>query len=185
MRLCIDPGHGGRDVGAVGLGGLQEATINLHAALQLRSMLVSHGHEVVLTRATPQALSEHKATDLRMRAALANREKCNLFISIHCNSDADPTEGGSETWYHPKSKVNATVAGIIQNTLVTAGQLQDRGTKASTSQTVLRYVEMPAVLIELAFISNPAEAKLLGGGWWVSRVMSAISTELSAPVVVA
>jgi N-acetylmuramoyl-L-alanine amidase len=114
-----------------------------------------------------------------MRASLANKEKCEQFISIHCNSFAEPHVGGTETWYHAGSAQGERLARSVQESLVRVGQLENRGVKETKSLAVLRYTTMPAILIELAFISNSEEEKLLQDGWWLSQAMSAISHALT------
>lgn len=175
MKVCIDPGHGGRDPGAVGLGGTREADITLLAALSLKVQLEALGHTVILTRDDTTALHKEKRLDLVARAKVANDAMCDCFISIHCNAAEDRSANGSETWHHPRSAEGKRLAKTIQTALVSAGGLRNRGIKQSAGLAVLRLTTMPAVLIELGFISNPEEEKLLSNPKWLQRVVKAIA----------
>lgn len=175
MKVCIDAGHGGTDPGAVGLGGTREADVTLLAALSLRVQLELAGHKVLLTRVNSETLHINKKTDLALRANVANDAMCDCFISIHCNAAEDRSANGSETWHHPRSAEGKRLAKTIQTALVSAGGLRNRGIKQSAGLAVLRLTTMPAVLIELGFISNPEEEKLLSNPKWLQRVVKAIA----------
>lgn len=175
MKVCIDAGHGGTDPGAVGLCGTREADVTLLAALSLRVQLELAGHKVVLTRVNNEMLHKNKRTDLAVRANVANDAKCDCFISIHCNAAEDRSANGSETWYHPRSAEGKRLAKAIQTALVSVGGLRDRGLKQSDGFAVLRKTAMPAVLVELGFISNPEEEKLLSNPKWLQQVVKAIA----------
>ena len=84
-----------------------------------------------------------------------------MFVSIHCNSVANPTAHGTETIHFPASTRGRRLAQDIQTALIAVNGLRDRGVKAM-NLAVLRLTRMPAALVELAFLSNPHEAYLLG-----------------------
>ena len=170
MKVCIDPGHGGTQPGAVGWDGdayPNEKDFTLDIALKLRDLLESEGIGVVMTR------EEDVDVDLQTRCDIANNNSCDVFVSIHCNS-AVPTAHGTETFYydHPDiSNPEVCQAGYglaynIQKELVAEIGLTDRRTAGDFEYYgyhlyVLSHTNMPAVLTEVAFISNQTEFNLL------------------------
>lgn len=170
MKVCIDAGHGLPDPGAVGPTGLRESDVTLLFAMFMATSLEEEGHQAVLTRENFDALHKNKSTDLAARAMKANTAKCDCFVSIHCNGAIDQSANGSESWYHPSSTEGQRLAKLIQTALVSSGGLRNRGIKQSAGLAVLRLTAMPAVLIELAFISNPEEEKRLSNPEWLSSV---------------
>ncbi|MEW6573012.1 MAG: N-acetylmuramoyl-L-alanine amidase [Bacillota bacterium] len=161
MRLCLDPGHGGYDPGAIGPTGLKEKDVTLTVALGVASFLRNTPVEVVFTRSSDQVpWPADKNRDLAMRSDIANRAGADLFLSIHCNSAVDSGANGTETYHFQGSTQGAKAAGSIQTRLVQTLKLRDRGIKTA-NYYVLRKTTMPAALTELAFISNPREAELL------------------------
>ena len=92
MRICIDPGHGGSDPGAIGPTGLKEAMVNLDVALLLRDLLAHAGHKVIPTRIIDQTIS------LKDRSFTSNANDADLFISIHCNAAVRRDARGIEAW---------------------------------------------------------------------------------------
>lgn len=163
MRICIDPGHGGVDSGAVGPSGLHEASVTQYAAKHLAAGLKTIGHQVTITHGGG-------GMQLIKRAAVSNRFRADLFISLHCNAAENPSAHGSETWYCRGSVAGEAWAKRLQAALIEVGGRHDRGIKAG-SFAVLRHTIAPAILVELAFISNPEEEKLLKSAEWVNRVL--------------
>ncbi|HIE12116.1 MAG TPA: N-acetylmuramoyl-L-alanine amidase [Desulfotomaculum sp.] len=175
MRLCLDPGHGGYDPGAVGPAGLKEKDVVLAVALETASLLKNSPVEVTFTRTTDRVpWSAEKRRELAMRAEIANGSGADLFVSIHCNGAADPGANGTETYYYEGSSRGAKAAEGIQHRLVAALKLRDRGVKTADFY-VLRKTAMPAVLAELAFITNPQEEKLLAQPDFRTRAARAIA----------
>lgn len=154
-KIFIDAGHGGSDPGAVNTSlGIHEADINLDVALKLGDVLESIGHTIRYSRSTNVFVS------LNNRAKMANDWGANYFISIHCNSSENKSANGTETLYYRDATSSAWLAEDIQIALIKAISLTDRGIKPR-NLAVLRLTRMPAVLVELAFISNNTEAQLL------------------------
>lgn len=151
--VVIDPGHGGPDVGAVGIGGLQEIEVVDPVAYRTAQLLEEQGIVVVLTR------SENIDLDLEPRVQLANRIDANLFVSIHANaiSLSRPDVNGVETYYYSTGGV---LAQIIQSYLLEATGGPDRGVKTARFY-VLRNTDMPAVLVELGFVTGRYDAPRL------------------------
>jgi len=161
--IAIDPGHGGSDPGAIGPSRYQEKTANLAVALEVKELLEKAGARVIMTRQDDRDVFGPNATDveeLKSRSSLANSRKADVFVSIHCDSFSNPAAGGTTTYYYQKSLYDSMLASAIQTNLIDAGQLQDRRTKTANFYVIKRTL-MPAVLVELAFISNPKEEKLL------------------------
>jgi len=177
-RVCLDPGHGGYDPGAVGISGLKEKDITLAVALEAGSFLTNSGIEVVYTRNSDQVSWPSEVNqDLAGRCRIANQAKADLFISIHCNSAGNPDARGTETYSYTLSDRNQRgVEGsrLVQAELVAALGLQNRGTKTNNFY-VLRETVMPAVLTELAFLSNPEEERLLSQPDFRTRASKAIA----------
>lgn len=156
MKICIDPGHGGKDSGAVGPIGLKEKDINLTVALTLGAQLVKMGITVIYTRTTDVYVS------LKQRTDFANSQGANYLISVHCNASNNPIAHGTETWCYAAGKPGESLAKSIQAAVIAVNGLTDRGVKyCGDGLHMIRETKMPAVLIEMAFISNPTEEALL------------------------
>lgn len=165
--VLIDPGHGGEDWGAYN-GTLYEKDINLDISLELGRILDELGINVVYTRETDVFI------DLAPRSDLANELGATLFISVHSNSMLDYSEyRGTETLYCPPpenprySKMDGKrLAIIVQEELVNALGTVDNGIIERPNLAVLRKTEMPAVIAEIAYLSNPSDkAKLADAGF--------------------
>ncbi len=169
--VVVDPGHGGRDPGAMGIR-LKEKDINLAVALRLQRVLLDAGVFVVLTRDDDRWIS------LEERAALANQMKARIFVSIHCNGAASPLAQGTETYHFPTSLEGKKLAESIHSRLVSLLGRRDRGIKTANF-AVLRETTMPAVLVELAFITNREEEELLGTDIFQQRAALAIREGIS------
>lgn len=161
--ITIDPGHGGTDVGAIGIGNLQEKDVTLRISHELHYMLENDGAKVVMTREQDIDVAGIGATasqELGKRLAIAQEANANVFVSIHIDSFTNPTVSGTTSFYFSKAKDDFELANSMQQNLVEVLKLQNRGVR-SENFYVLKYAPMPAVLTEIAFISNPLEAKLL------------------------
>jgi N-acetylmuramoyl-L-alanine amidase len=157
--VVIDPGHGGDDPGAVGHG-LTEADVVLDLARRLEGRLAASGVTAVLTRG-----SEQSPTDAE-RAALATQVGADVFLSLHCDTTPDGSGQGvaSFYWGAPGSQhVSSTgqkLAGLVQREVVARTDLVDCRTHPR-SDDLLRLTRMPAVRVELGYVSNPGDAKRL------------------------
>ena len=156
-KIAVDPGHGGSDPGAIGAGGTREKVINLLVAEKLIKLLHEAGATVVTTRSGDQTVIHQQRVDL------INSSKSDIMVSIHTNSFSNSESNGTETFYHAGS-ANAAASRLLalqlQRELITALGLRNRGVKESNF-FVLKNVRIPAALVELAFISNPAEERIL------------------------
>ena len=158
MKICIDPGHGGKDPGAVGRCGGQELCehdIALQISLYLEQALLLDNYSTYMTRRIDRTLS------LPARSQFANRFHVDLFVSIHCNAAYTESAEGIETWIHPSSSVGKKHADPIQKALIAEfPNHKNRGIKEANFH-VLRETAMPAVLVETEFITQPEQAAFL------------------------
>ncbi len=154
MKIYIDPGHGGNDPGAIGPTGLKEKDVNLDIATNVGKILSRHGINAILTR------QGDNRVELVDRVKMANDNDADYFICIHANSAANPSATGTETFAFPNSVSGTKLAGAVQKALVKEINLADRGVKHNNF-FVLKNTKMPAILVEVAFINNPKEEKLL------------------------
>ena len=156
--VVIDSGHGGRDPGAIGPSGLREADVTLELGLLVKSRLEKRGISVVLTR------TEDADVSLARRCEVANRSGAAVFVSLHCNAAVNTEAHGTETYHLEGSSAGRVLATQIHRRLVTLG-LRDRGLRTA-GHYVLKHTRMPAALVEVAFITHPAEeAKLASAGF--------------------
>lgn len=154
VKVFIDPGHGGKDPGALG-NGLQEKNINLSVALRVGDILKRHGIEVEYSRTTDVFV------ELRDRAKKANDNSADIFVSIHVNSFNNSVAQGVETFSYTGNAKGAQLAKSIQDSLIRDKlYTRNRGIKTANF-AVLRLTKMPAALVELGFITNPEDANIL------------------------
>ena len=211
-KIVIDPGHGGRDPGAIGYSDIYEKTIVLKVANKLERFLKSKNIEVVLTRTRDEFMS------LRDRTKFANNEKADLFISLHCNSSRSSRASGVEVFFLSPAKTDeARVVEAIENSvvydyeggeeamknyddlsyilmdmaqsehieessdlaiklqanLVKVTSWKDRGVKQA-GFFVLKGAFMPAVLVEMGFISNKKQESYLKKEEYQDKLAKAI-----------
>lgn len=172
IKICIDAGHGGYDPGAVGPGGTKEKDVTLVISLLLAEKLRVAGQEVILTR-EGDVVKWTPSNDLTKRCQIANNNKADVFISIHANAATNPAATGTETYHHVSSIAGKKLAKAVQENLIIAFGLPDRGIKTANF-TVLTGTNMPAILVELAFISNQAEEAMLRSAGYQEQAAEAI-----------
>ena len=213
--ICIDPGHGGSDLGAVGRSKTMEKDITLKVSKKLKQLIVSRlGLRVITTREKDTEVS------LNSRVSIANNQKAQIFVSIHVNSSFRKAARGSETFYvslkatdkealllsqkENKSfeeidkiteddelkmilwdmaqneyiKESSKLASYIQDELNILLHTTNRGVKQAPFRVLMR-AAMPAVLVEIAFLSNPYEEQKLRDDGFLDQVASAIYTGIS------
>lgn len=152
LRICVDPGHGGRETGAIGCSGIKEATMNLGIGLKVERMLRELGAEVIMTR------RQDIEVPLGDRVATAVAARADLLLSIHNNSLPDgrnpwTEHGTSSYYYHPQSRAYASDvrAGVVESL-----GFPDYNTRWQ-NLALCRPTEMPATLVEVGFVINPDE----------------------------
>ncbi|KAF0819039.1 N-acetylmuramoyl-L-alanine amidase [Bacillus sp. ZZV12-4809] len=149
--IVIDPGHGGYDNGASGKG-YKEKNLNLQSAQELRTLLQNSGAKVIMTRASDQYLS------LSQRVEISHKEKADAFISIHYNSYSSSSTGIVSFFYN--SEKDKSLAQFLHQELVLQTGMRNLGVKSGDFH-VLRNNKQPSVLLELGFLSNPKEERVI------------------------
>lgn len=167
--IVIDPGHGGNDTGAIGIGGLREIDVVLPISKQVRDILEQNGVQVVMTREYDQEV------DLEPRTQLANRVNADLFISIHANAIdmSRPDVNGIETYYF-QSRSGQLLAQYIHNSILQMTGSPNRGVREARFY-VLRHTQMPAVLVEVGFVTGAEDAPKLADPAYRSLMAQAIA----------
>lgn len=167
--IVVDPGHGGQnpalgDLGTVGVGPTPEKTNVLHTAFYLQEYLESDGASVVMTRKTDinpamgTRFEREGDGQLRARVDVANRSGADVYVSLHNDWHPDPTVSGATSYYVSQS--GRTLGQSIQSALTASTGAINRGVRLGNFY-VLRNTTMPAVLVEIGYLSHPGEAKLL------------------------
>ncbi|MBN3038222.1 MAG: N-acetylmuramoyl-L-alanine amidase [Candidatus Omnitrophica bacterium] len=207
-KVVIDPGHGGKDPGAIGRGGLMEKDVVLVIAKNLKRKMEKAGIEVIMTRESDRFVS------LGERARFANSKDVDFFISIHANASRSKWVSGVEVFYvseaidednrshstaeqydlklpedvqgkntptilwdliHRDNRISAkSMAELICNNLCKNLSQKNRGVKQARFY-VLKGTNIPAILVEVGFISNPAEEKKLKDGYYCNKVAQAVA----------
>lgn len=213
--ICIDPGHGGSDLGAVGNAKSVEKDVTLKIGKKLKQRIESSlGLRVIITRDNDTEVS------LNSRVSIANNQKAHLFVSIHVNSSFRKSARGSETYYvslkatdqeafqlsqkenqssneldqlaeddelkmilwdmaqNEYIKESSKLAEFIQDELNILLHTRNRGVKQAPFRVLMR-AAMPAVLVEVAFLSNPYEEQKLQDDQFLDNVADAIYTGIS------
>ncbi|MGM0378642.1 MAG: N-acetylmuramoyl-L-alanine amidase [Bacillota bacterium] len=166
--IVIDPGHGGYDPGAIG-SKAKEKDIVLKAGLKLKDILEAKGFKVYMTREIDEYI------DLYKRANVANKLNADLFVSLHANSFRNQSANGIEVLYSKDDlRDNYSFARLVQDYLISFLDRFDRGVKNRPRLVVLKNTEMPAILTEIGFLSNPKEQDLLLSDVYINKSMEAI-----------
>ena len=195
--VAIDAGHGGADSGAVGvlppgtLTGLPprldkdgrtviyEKDVTLDVSQRLDAYLKGHGFPTVMTRTQDMAGGDVPSTttgaDLRARVDIANAAGARIFVSIHENSLGETTQGTETFHFYYSSPGAKALAQLVHQEVLLALGVPDRGVKTAGFY-VLKHTRMPAILVEGAFLSNPAEALLLADPSVRQRLAEAVGT---------
>jgi N-acetylmuramoyl-L-alanine amidase len=179
--ILLDAGHGGPDGGA-GTGETLEKDIALNITLKVRDYLQQHGALVVMTRSTDTDLadsgtrgySRRKVEDLKNRLKMINDSDNDFFVSIHLNAIPSPRWSGAQTFYAPHHKENARAAKFIQEELVRNLENTNRKAKPISSVYILKHAKKPGVLVEVGFLSNPAEKANLKKDEYQEKVAASI-----------
>ena len=169
LTILVDPGHGGYDGGARGRdSGVWEKGLNLAVALETEKSLQSLGASVVMTRREdmdlctpdrPNTLTK-KRQDMLNRIALAKENDVDMVLSIHMNEYRARSESGPQVFYREGSSAGRLLAGCMQESLIRRLAPKKERVAMSGDYFILQ-LEVPSVLIECGFLSNPAEEQLL------------------------
>ncbi|MFQ4146815.1 N-acetylmuramoyl-L-alanine amidase [Chlorogloeopsis sp. ULAP02] len=165
--VLIDPGHGGKDSGAIGIGGTREKDIILPISKKLAQILQQNGVQVVLTRN-----SDYFVT-LPGRVAMAERVNADVFVSIHANSLGlgRPDVNGLETYYYD---TGLGLARIVHNSILKSVNIRDRGVRKARFY-VLRKSSMPSILVETGYLTGREDITRLRANWYQNQMAEAIA----------
>ena len=196
LKIALDPGHGGIDPGAMHHG-QREAAINLAIAGVLRPRLEQLGASVILTRDDDSSVlgpRVHENDELQARADVANRAGADLFVSIHADASEDPRLAGALTFFGPERGYpiisdrsprlvaqSRLFARAVQRELVAASGQINLGIQSAPFWTI-GAAQMPAVLVEVGFLTNAGDARLLAQADFRARVAEGIARGIVAYV---
>lgn len=173
--VCIDPGHGGYDSGAVGPTNVKEKDVTLSVGLKVGNILQSKGVKVVYTRTSDNvSWPSNERQDLQKRCDISDSVKANYFVAIHCNSNDVAAANGTETYYNSGSTAGEKLATYVQNELIKDLGTTNRGVKTAGFY-VLKNTDAPSILAELEFISNPTGEKNLNNDAFQNKCAQAIA----------
>ncbi len=171
--VVIDAGHGGFDLGTHS-NTYEEKVICLKTATYVRKHLEKAGYHVIMTRSRDEYLP------LKKRAEIANHAKCQILISIHCNSAKNTSAKGIEIFYTQKTestraKKSKQLAQSVLSSLLAQTGADSRGIKEGNF-CVIRETKMPSILIETGFLTNEEERKKLSNDFYLDTVAKAITS---------
>lgn len=191
ITICIDPGHGFDDPGATTahLGELTESDVTLAIGLKLRDELTARGYTVIMTHDTNDIpagtpAGEQYLFGLAKRTAFANEKKPAFFLSIHGDTFEDDSVQGSRVYYQSITGADNTAITAIAQNFVDALTLALPDAKKApmlkemaddNAYYVLRNVDMPAVLVEVGFASNAADAANMLDEAWQAKIAAALA----------
>lgn len=171
--VVIDAGHGGHDPGKVGVNDALEKDINLQIAEKVKKYLEKNEIEVVMTR-EDDVMEDTKLEDMKKRVALINKTKPVITVSIHQNSYSDPNVKGAQVFYYTDSEVSKEAASLMQEELKKVDTENFRQIKSNSDFYMLKKTEVPTIIVECGFLSNPGEAEKLVSEEYQEQMAQAI-----------
>lgn len=168
--IVLDAGHGLPDEGAVGFTGTTEQAINLEIVLKLQKLIEQSGAKVILTRsdengiysADSASIRNKKISDIKNRVGIVNNSKADIFISIHLNKYQDSKYSGWQTFYQATIENSKILATSIQQELNNNINKDNKRVPMSIKGVYLmEHINIPGIVVECGFISNPSEEELL------------------------
>ena len=175
--ITLDPGHGGSDPGAIGSDGTKEKNITLAITKIVKEILEDKGAKVYMTRTTDVDVFGPNASDaeeLQARVNVGEKYNSDMFVSLHINSSVNKNIGGFSTYYYPKTDNDLRLAKNIQTKLAANFGVDDLGVRQANFYVIKR-ISMPAVLVEMCFISNEKELTLMKGQWFQKKTARLIA----------
>lgn len=164
IKIFIDQGHNPGTINAGSSGnGLEEQAVNYEVGMMLAQLLRTNPNFRVMTsRNDPEeVLGYDQASSLRTRVAMANEWPADYFISIHCNWNMNPNINGTEVYIYQYNSQANWLAQDVLNAVVSEVGTKNNLVRANPTLYVLRRTTMPAILVELAYLSNESDAQKL------------------------
>lgn len=179
-KVVIDPGHGGRDPGKIGVNEVLEKDINLKIAKKVKERLEEKGIRVTMTREkdetlAPEGSSNKQVEDIKKRVEIIDRTAPALAVSIHQNSYHASEVCGAQVFYYTHSKEGERAAAVMQESLMAIDPEHAREAKANDTYYLLRRTESPTIIVECGFLSNPEEAGRLDTEEYQEKLAGAIA----------
>lgn len=160
ITVVIDPGHGGKDPGKVGVNDALEKDINLQIAQKVKINLEKQKIKVIMTRESDTS-EDSKLADMKKRVEQINTTKPELVVSIHQNSYSQANIKGAQVFYFTHSEVSKNAAVCMQEELRKVDSTNEREVKGNDTFYLLKKTEIPAIIVECGFLSNAEEAEKL------------------------
>jgi N-acetylmuramoyl-L-alanine amidase len=154
-RVLIDPGHGGKDPGTASAAGLREKTVVLDVGLKLERDLAYSGVKATMTR------SNDTFVELDERAAMSNRQKVDLFVAVHADAAERTSASGFTVYISRNAGPRSHAAALAIERAMRSAGFTSQGIRQAGYRVLVKN-DMPAVLVELGYLSNPSEASKLG-----------------------
>ncbi|HBL15049.1 MAG TPA: N-acetylmuramoyl-L-alanine amidase [Cyanobacteria bacterium UBA11162] len=167
ILVIVDPGHGGKDPGTIGIGGVQEKNVILPISIEVAQILEQQGVQAILTR------SDDTFVSLEGRVQMAERANADLFVSIHANaiSLSRPEVNGLETYYYSSGQ---RLAQTVHNSILQSVDVGNRGVRQARFY-VLRRSSMPSILVEVGFLTGRDDSAKLANPTYRSQMAQAIA----------
>lgn len=172
--IVVDAGHGGYDGGArAGQSKIWEKEMNLQMAVQFCNALEAAGARVILTREEDRAFADKKRPDLDARLNMAREAEADMLLSVHMNQYHNARESGPQVFYRKAHQDSRLLAGCIQQAMIDDLQPQ-KARAALAGDYYMLSLDIPSVLVECGFISNPEEEKMLLDAGYQKRLAEAV-----------
>lgn len=177
--VVLDAGHGGGDPGKVGVGDVVEKEINLQIAKKVEQLLKKEKVKVIMTREEDAMLAGEgstgtKSADMKERVRIINEEAPQLAVSIHQNSYQDAVVHGAQVFYYSGSSEGENAAKVMQSALLAVDEDNTRQAKANDTYYLLKRTDVPTIIVECGFLSNPEDAQNLCNEEYQDKVSEAI-----------
>ena len=185
--IVIDSGHGGDDPGKIGINQAKEKDVNLKIAKKVKKRLKKEGWEVVMTREEDVMLGDaekgnRKIHDMKARVELINKTMPAMAVSIHQNSYQEAEIHGAQVFYYSHSQDGKRMAETMQRALLMADEENTRQAKGNDTYYLLKRTEVPTIIVECGFLSNPQEAEKLTEDGYQKKLAQAITSGIIACV---
>ena len=179
--IVIDSGHGGDDPGKIGINQAKEKDVNLKIAKKVKKRLKKEGWKVVMTREEDVMLGDaekgnRKIHDMKARVELINKTMPDMAVSIHQNSYQEAEIHGAQVFYYSHSQDGKRMAETMQRALLMADEENTRQAKGNDTYYLLKRTEVPTIIVECGFLSNPQEAEKLTEDGYQKKLAQAISS---------